>query len=743
MGTNNKFCELKLHHKRDFKAKHRCCDCNKLLCAGCAILHRNDRQNKAHTIEDIKPEEYNASSRDTFNASPRININASPRINFDTSPRVSFAETPKVSFYDGNESPRATFDRINNQSVKAVRDGSKNLNGYESPKKTIADVKYDQMVNDIKQFNRKVHSHNDDSTGSNGLNHAHYRKHVERDINHKTQDILIVSKDQNEVTARRRERKQHTKQMHERTTNKESKETVNDITDLDYNALDEKKLQMCPRHDDKEVEYFCGDHSALACGKCAIMKHRKCDKLVTIETKLKTFEKDDYIPKLSRKIDYISNHVAELRYKDDKSLESLQESYEDIPRKFSILKSRILKMLEMVEQKLNNNAEVLYDGIKTGIEHHLDQCGTLQQNIAQSKRAMDTVTNPKNGINKFIVCHKVEKELEKYEKYLFEVHKETTAPKLTFKVGLDVDQMMHDFTTSLEIGVQNPKPKIPAFPLSKHLSERHPLFVKRFSAKTMTDVSCPRLSGSAFLPSGKIAFVDQTNKKLKIFHKNYVLLAEKEFDSAPWNVIVVNDTCVAVSLYEEKAVQILRFGGFTLAIVRTITSRSEPYALSLLPDRGILATFDINEKTASIGIVTNEDSQRYLKKFPAKTTRNVAFKGSLGLAYSDVKSAYYVSSYTDDRVTAINTTGTIAFIYEHTDLVRPFGIALDGDGNIYVCSKTNSKIHQILPNGNLNKLILTEIDGIKEPLDISFNDDGDVFLVTCESSDVVRIYRME
>ena len=737
MSTEKKLCELKLHHKRDFKAKHRCSDCNKFLCAGCAILHRNNRQSRSHTIEDIKPEEY---SRERFNASPRISIDSNPRISFDGSPRVSFAEISRVNFYDGNDSPRASNEKGNIQSLGPSTESAFIIDGYESPRKSIAEINHDKMTKDIKKINKSFHTKNEDS---GGRTHIKYRKHIERDVNEKTQDVSVTSNEGNGRSPRNRERK-HRVQESEKSPNGKSKVTFDDnITDLDFNAFDEDKLQTCPRHDDKLVEYYCGDHNILACGKCAIMKHRQCDKLVTIETKSKYFEKEDYVPKLSRKIDNMSKHVAEIRYKDDKSIEALKESYENIPKGFGKLKQRLLNMLEMVEQKLNNNAEVIFDGLQTGIQIHQDDCDKLQQHIAQTQRALDKVISPTNGINKFVVCHKIDRMLEKFEKYLFEIHKDATAPKLTFKIGVDIDQMMHDFTTSLEIGVRQPKPKLSVFPLSKHMSERNAVFVKRFSAKTMSDGSCPRLCGSTFLPNGKIAFVDQVNKKLKIFHKNYVLLAEKEFDTPPWNVIVVNDTCVAVSLYEEKSVQILRFGGFTLSIVRTIASRSEPYALSLLPDMGILATFDINEKTASIGIVTNEESKRYLKKFPAKTTRNVTFKGSLGLAYNDLQSAYYVSSYTDDRVTGINSTGTIAFIYEHTDLIRPFGIALDGDGNIYVCSKDNSKIHQVLPNGNLNKCILTEIDGIKEPLDISFNDDGDVFLVTCEKSDIVRIYKME
>ena len=722
MENQKVFCELKLHHKRDFKAKQRCCDCNKYLCAGCAILHRNDRKHRHHVILDVKPADFLITSRDTLDASPRINLDASPRPGLETAQRVSFDETPAVSYYDGYERQRGNSE-LQYQNVAKVTS--------EGVIKTTYDTK---LTAETKDSSSKISSlPNGYATTSDEntriINNIHYKKHLPND-----------SKESNDVD-QFRINGETTGQPN--TREEARQEPDDDITNLDLDHIDESKLRTCPLHPDKEVEYFCEDHFALACGKCAIFKHRKCEKLTTIEVKLRTFEHADYMPTLTKKIATVVNHVVELNSKDDKCIRGLERSRKSIPKDFEKLKTRIIKTLDDLEQKLTENADVMADGLKIALNNHKEQCSVLYKSVKESKGYLDKAANSSNSLNKFVVSFKVEKDLEEYEKQLFEVHKDAVAPKLTFKVGFDIDQMIYDFTHNLEIGVRHPKPNIPAFPVSKHLSERSAVFLKRFSARTMGDESCPRLCGSAFLPYDKIALVDHDNKKLKLFHKNYVLLAEKEFDSAPWGVVLVNETCVAVSLYQEKSVQVLRFGGFTLAVVRTITSKSEPYALTLMPDMGILATFDVNEKTASIGIVTNEETNKYLKKFPTKTTRNVAFKGSLGLIYNDVKSTYYVSSYVTDRVTAITNAGAVSFIYEHTDLIRPFGLSCDGDGNIYVCSQTNSKIHQVLPNGNLNKFILTEADGIREPLDISFNEDGDLFLVTCENCDTVKIYKLE
>ena len=717
------FCELKLHHKRDFKAKQRCCDCNKYLCAGCAILHRNDRKHRHHVILDIKPGDYLITSRDTLDASPRINLDASPRPSLDTAHRVSFDETQAVNFYEGYEKQRGKTE-YQYQNVTQITNEDLNKANYDS-KLTIeargGNTKNSSLLNGYAQVS-------DESTRI--INNIHYKKHLPNN----TQESHDV--DQNKANG-------ETDDLPNNTEDEPRQEPDDNITNLDLDHIDEAKLRTCPLHPDKEVEYFCEDHFALACGKCAIYKHRKCEKLTTIEVKLRTFEHSDYMPTLTKKIATVANHVVELNSKDDKCIRGLERSRKSIPKDFEKLKSRIIKTLDSLEQSLIENADVMADGLRIALNHHKEQCSVLYKSAKESKGYLEKAAKSSNSLNKFVVCFKVEKNVEEFEKQLFEVHKDAVAPKLIFKVGLDIDQMLHDFTHNLEIGVRHPKPNIPAFPVSKHLSERSAVFLKRFSARTMSDESCPRLCGSAFLPYDKIALVDHDNKKLKLFHKNYVLLAEKEFDSAPWGVVLVNETCVAVSLYQERAVQVLRFGGFTLAVVRTITSKSEPYALTLMPDMGILATFDVNENTASIGIVTNEETNRYLKKFPTKTTRNVAFKGSLGLIYNDVKSTYYVTSYVTDRVTAITNAGAVSFIYEHTDLIKPFGLSCDGDGNIYVCSTSNSKIHQVLPNGNLNKFILTEADGVREPLDISFNEDGDLFLVTCENSDTVRIYKLE
>ena len=65
----------------------------------------------------------------------------------------------------------------------------------------------------------------------------------------------------------------------------------------------------------------------------------------------------------------------------------------------------------------------------------------------------------------------------------------------------------------------------------------------------------------------------------------------------------------------------------------------------------------------------------------------------------------------------------------------PVGISLDYEGNIYVTSFISNNVHQLTPDGQLNRILLNKDDGIKEPRAISLQKYNNRFVV-CDSAGV-------
>ena len=76
-------------------------------------------------------------------------------------------------------------------------------------------------------------------------------------------------------------------------------------------------------------------------------------------------------------------------------------------------------------------------------------------------------------------------------------------------------------------------------------------------------------------------------------------------------------------------------------------------------------------------------------------------------------------------------------------IYRADGVAVDNDGNIYVCMCTSNKVHQTTPDGRVKRDLLCEKDGLQGPKAICFSPSNDVFLVTCVNNNRVAMFRMK
>ena len=75
--------------------------------------------------------------------------------------------------------------------------------------------------------------------------------------------------------------------------------------------------------------------------------------------------------------------------------------------------------------------------------------------------------------------------------------------------------------------------------------------------------------------------------------------------------------------------------------------------------------------------------------------------------------------------------GNPKFKYTKPELKDPRGVAVDRDGNIFVCDASVNVIHVISPTGDGSRLIRDECYG--RPLAIAFNKDGDTCVVISNS----------
>ena len=83
---------------------------------------------------------------------------------------------------------------------------------------------------------------------------------------------------------------------------------------------------------------------------------------------------------------------------------------------------------------------------------------------------------------------------------------------------------------------------------------------------------------------------------------------------------------------------------------------------------------------------------------------------------------YFTQRNQPHTLRCISLGGAPTFAYTDDQLKGTAGVALDRDGNVYVCGSYSNNVHQISPDG----VLIRTIDvGMKNPYCICFNNTGD------------------
>ncbi|XP_052062479.1 uncharacterized protein LOC127702363 [Mytilus californianus] len=96
-----------------------------------------------------------------------------------------------------------------------------------------------------------------------------------------------------------------------------------------------------------------------------------------------------------------------------------------------------------------------------------------------------------------------------------------------------------------------------------------------------------------------------------------------------------------------------------------------------------------------------------------------------------------------DRLYCMKDYGEEVCLYQTKDLIDVSGIALDAEGNVYICGKTSNNIHVLKQKDSSAQVLLREGNGLQKPSGICFDKFRNKLFVYYESSyDPIQVYNV-
>ena len=254
--------------------------------------------------------------------------------------------------------------------------------------------------------------------------------------------------------------------------------------------------------------------------------------------------------------------------------------------------------------------------------------------------------------------------------------------------------------------------KIPPHPVIADMSVKSS---RKVDVRDPSDNYDPVITGSVFIPNGELVLCDYNNKSAKVLSVDFTLKEQTKLVSRPWDIDIMADDEVVISLPHSKALIFLKvFPKLQLGSSIQLDQACRGVAV----DGGsIFVSFD-NGEVRILDKAGNQLKNIYSSpKFSLPYYISVPWPGML-----------YVSDHAAHTMQMLNN-GKEVYSFKHSELKFPLGMYIDGAENVFICSYTSHNVHIIDKTGKHKKIFLTANDGLNYPYTISFRSSDNTLVV--------------
>ncbi|XP_053401100.1 E3 ubiquitin-protein ligase Midline-1-like [Mercenaria mercenaria] len=443
--------------------------------------------------------------------------------------------------------------------------------------------------------------------------------------------------------------------------------TIEEVQKQDSHMLPSVVKAKCPKHPEREVEMYCGNHDMVYCALCVAKDHRACCQVEEVADIINThFSQSKY--------ETIIHELAEMQVNLDALIMTKEENIELVnSRKMEISKEQQDLINQMVSTL--RQLKVLSDNELD--EKHMSMTKKFQLEIANCQVAVRDVEKHKNELmnskhspvtNRFVRMKLAEQVSTQSGKLLASI--DTKAQNLSF----ERNKVLRDTVVkSTSLGQVREDLETSKDAYSQSYQEKRRWLTIEANVRVDADRGTCNITDICCLPDGTILLADVDNEKVKRLDNVYNVQDYIDFGSGPMGVCCIGENEVAVKLNKDE-MQVLRVGK-TMSVIRTMSIEGGGYY-------GI--AFCTNNIWVCAGSYVNVYSGTgiLLKRLECDKCDSEIFEGETqNIFVSDNDNSVYIADYSE-RVLKFNQYGELKGTLSDTSLVGTSAVCISEEGTV-------------------------------------------------------------
>ncbi|KAL3890457.1 hypothetical protein ACJMK2_002739 [Sinanodonta woodiana] len=512
--------------------------------------------------------------------------------------------------------------------------------------------------------------------------------------------------------------------------------TMEELLNNPQNMMKFAEGFTCLNHEDEDLKFYCNDHKIACCGICYFQSHNTCSKVRMLKDELSDLLCETKTSEIIEELKKLQAHLKTFIDVKESNIRDLESQVNGLTDQIREVRTKINTALDELETKVKTEGRRIHKeaDIRTQEENH--QCLSLIHAIRNSQLLCETVHKYGIDIQKFLTAEKIKSQLplyysqvrEKYERTDILTVQVTFTPLLESVLSLsssDIGKLVITNASTLFIpGLRKP------------IRECQVENVETFDVTISGNMNTPFYSGITILPRDRVMLVDKNNSQCILLNNSHQVVTTYKLTEWPYDICVVGDEEVAVSLCDQKNIQILSVKDFVISPVRTITTKYECYGIAAAGKGEMVVVGDCGNDKYCWRLIRDGREVSYSDQFDSSS-------GYFHyIALNNSKTRVYVTVYDTNSLLCFNMEGKKQYTYSPDNLNFPVGVAVDRDDNIYVVGYSSHNIHQLSPEGCILQVITTGVP--QDPWAISFDNSGDTFIITdCSEQSKLHIYQLK
>ena len=525
-----------------------------------------------------------------------------------------------------------------------------------------------------------------------------------------------------------------------------------------------KEFITCSVHPEAPVTLYCEDDKVLCCISCSVDSHKNCQHVKPIgDLKQRVLDSPDLV-KLSASLQkHIEGVLTTIKVYDAECKEQTAK----IAVEFQNMKHKVIKLLDVMEDNLNQEGKAAVKDIAIKTQDEIDEFYSMRKTLDAVHYLLENFMKNMSSEQMFACIHEAEQILEGIEMKLIKKGEVIKSERVALTATEKFEEILNlgpNETSQLasisqtEATISLPRYKDRPF-WRKHDIKKVGMYnilptatTGRETASTMFTPKHPTYSGLQFIPDNKILLVDSYygfwclvaedfTPSEACFHL-FGSLDKQNYFSNERHATFVRDGVIAVSIPAHKKI-IFMTADRSFAARGEIKCECKPRALCGLENGDIAVAWD---EPVAFGILSGNlwnNSGRVYYGVGRGVSRTLPYREKVYF-YADksgrkLQSFQYIAvdekrrhiiqpCHVDKAVYCFDYDGKPEFKYTSETLEYPRGVALDREGNIYVCETYLGYINIISPEG---QAIFAISEGVpSEPISVGFNKNNDTLAVT-------------